>query len=64
MKSDYPAKEAYGGMSSSAWEGGCRPAPRLVASALSRFLESVQWAEISVSMVCIQLKCHRCKSLS
>lgn len=49
MKSACPAKEACGvdrGTSSSGWEGGCPPAPRLVACVLSRFLERVQWVEM------------------
>lgn len=57
MKSDHPAKEVHGvhsGTRSSGWEGGRQPAPILVASVLSRFLEQALWVEMSVPMVYIK----------
>lgn len=67
MKSDHPAEEVHGvhsGTRSSGWEGQGQPAPIPVVSILSRFLEQAPWEEMSVPMVCNQLKRHKCESLA
>lgn len=66
MKLDHAAKEMHGvhsGMSSGRWEGE-RASFETDGLCSVQILKKAQGVQMSVSMVCIQLKHHRCKSLT
>ena len=66
MKLDHATKEMYGvhsGMNGGGWEGECASSETDGLCSV-QILKTAQWVQMSVSMVHIQLKHHRYKSLT